>query len=300
MSVRNVTGSRTAVSIRAESTASPRESGAETPAAPVRYNNVYSIGSNDETLKYLDGSLPGDFGWDPLKLGKPIDRAGYNFQDLEWLSYAELIHGRWAMLGAAGVLVPDFFGRWGIIPKETAVPWFESGGIYPGGIPFFGEVTGAENYWADPKTLFVSMMFFMSFAEHRRIQDFRKPGSLKDQPFLGMEAILGGSGEPKYPGGQFFNMFNMATSPEYKQERREQEIKHGRLAMLAMAGFAAQSYATRVSPIDNINNFFSGNNDAIRNADSANIAAFMPWIFIIVFSSWLNTARKAAKKEKTA
>jgi hypothetical protein len=50
--------------------------------------------------EYLDGSLPGDYGFDPLGLGA----------DKEWLSWfqqAELMHCRWAMIGAAGILLPD-------------------------------------------------------------------------------------------------------------------------------------------------------------------------------------------------
>jgi light-harvesting complex I chlorophyll a/b binding protein 3 len=40
-------------------------------------------------------------------------------------------------------------------------------------------------------------------------QDYRKPGSMGEQYFIGLETVLGGSGDPAYPGGQFFNMFNL-------------------------------------------------------------------------------------------
>jgi hypothetical protein len=30
-----------------------------------------------------------------------------------------------------------------------------------------------------------------------------------EQYFIGLETVLGGSGDPAYPGGQFFNMFNL-------------------------------------------------------------------------------------------
>ena len=46
---------------------------------------------------HLDGSLPGDFGWDPLGLGA-------NPEALKWFREAELQHARWAMLGTAGIL----------------------------------------------------------------------------------------------------------------------------------------------------------------------------------------------------
>ncbi|KAF2589176.1 hypothetical protein F2Q70_00041649 [Brassica cretica] len=47
-------------------------------------------GGNFLDPEWLDGSLPGDFGFDPLGLGK--DPAF-----LKWYREAELIHGRWAM-----------------------------------------------------------------------------------------------------------------------------------------------------------------------------------------------------------
>lgn len=47
---------------------------------------------------HLDGSLPGDFGFDPLGLGA-------NPEQLKWFKESELIHGRWAMAAVAGILV---------------------------------------------------------------------------------------------------------------------------------------------------------------------------------------------------
>lgn len=40
------------------------------------------------------------------------------------------------MLAAAGVLTPEILGAAGIIPQQTALPWFEAGGVLsntPGG-----------------------------------------------------------------------------------------------------------------------------------------------------------------------
>ena len=64
---------------------------------------------------------------------------------------------------------------------------------------------------ADPYTLFVSELVLMGFAETRRLQDYRKPGSQNKQFFLGMEAAFGGSGNPAYPGGQFFNLAGLGV-----------------------------------------------------------------------------------------
>lgn len=43
--------------------------------------------------------LPGDFGFDPLGLGK--DPAA-----LRWYQQAELVHARTAMTAVAGILIP--------------------------------------------------------------------------------------------------------------------------------------------------------------------------------------------------
>lgn len=46
---------------------------------------------------HLDGSMTGDFGWDPLGLGA-------NPEAMTWFREAELQNGRWAMMGTAGIL----------------------------------------------------------------------------------------------------------------------------------------------------------------------------------------------------
>ena len=52
---------------------------------------------------YLTGEMPGDVGWDPLQMGAQ--------RDIMKLRERELIHGRWAMLAAIGVLVPESTAR---------------------------------------------------------------------------------------------------------------------------------------------------------------------------------------------
>jgi hypothetical protein len=55
-------------------------------------------------------------------------------------------------------------------------------------------------YWLDPYSLFLIEVILVQFAELRRWQDFRHPGSMGKQYFLGLESVLGGSGDPSYPG----------------------------------------------------------------------------------------------------
>jgi hypothetical protein len=66
---------------------------------------------------------------------------------------AELQNGRWAMMGAAGILVPDLFHSVGLGGPAAQIPWFEA---------------GKYEYFAPPSALFASMMFLFAFVEFRR------------------------------------------------------------------------------------------------------------------------------------
>jgi light-harvesting complex I chlorophyll a/b binding protein 3 len=212
--------------------------------------------ASEQSLSYLDGSLPGDYGFDPLGLSDPEGIGG--FIDPNWLRYAELINGRFAMLGAAGAIAPEILGKAGLIPKETAIPWFTSGVIPP---------VGSYSYWADPYTLFVLELALMGFAEHRRAQDYYKPGSMGKQYFLGLEKFLGGSGDPAYPGGPVFNFLNFGKDEKSLKDLKVKEVKNGRLAMLAVLGYFIQAIFTGVGPFQNLLDHLSDpvNNNVLTN-----------------------------------
>jgi light-harvesting complex I chlorophyll a/b binding protein 3 len=194
-----------------------------------------------QSLAYLDGTLPGDKGFDPLGLLDPEGSGG--FLNPEWLPYAEIINGRFAMLGAAGMIAPEILGRAGLIPQETAVVWFKSGVFPP---------AGGYNYWADAYTLFILELVLMGFAEHKRLSDYRKPGSQGKVFFLGMEKFLGGSGEPAYPGGPFFNFAGFGKDEKSRKDLRDKELENGRLAMLAVLGYFVQALSTGKGPYENL------------------------------------------------
>lgn len=200
--------------------------------------------ADENSLSYLDGSLPGDYGFDPLGLLAP-GGGDIGFINPSWLRYSEVIHCRYAMLGVAGCLAPEALGKMGLIPQETAVLWWQSGVF-----PFAGSY---DNYWADPYTLFFIEIVLMQFAELRRLQEFRKPGSMGKQFFLGLEGQLGGTGDAAYPGGLFHNPFGMAQGNDQgTKTMRVKEIKNGRLAMVAMLGFGAQAILTGKGPVQNL------------------------------------------------
>lgn len=206
---------------------------------------LYVNTTDGSALSYLDGSRPGDFGFDPLGLLDPATGSG-GFISPEWLTYSEVIHARYAMLGAAGCITPEILAAAGVIPfNAEEVYWFKTGAF-----PFLG--TYEKGYWTDPYTLFWIEIIAMQFAELRRWQDFKKPGSMGEQYFLGLEHIFKGSGNPSYPGGQFFNMFNLGKTEDQMFKLKTNEIRNGRLAMLAMLGYGAQAVLTGKGPFDNL------------------------------------------------
>jgi hypothetical protein len=71
--------------------------------------------NNFEPPEYLDGSLPGDRGFDPLRLGatwgNPPDESDSSQSRIGWLLEGELYNGRVAMLAVVGILNVEALGR---------------------------------------------------------------------------------------------------------------------------------------------------------------------------------------------
>lgn len=166
--------------------------------------------------------MPGDYGFDPLGLGK--DPAA-----LKWYREAEIIHGRWAMAAVVGILVGQ---AW------SGIPWFEAGAA-PGGVsPFsFGTLLGTQ-------------LLLMGWVESKRWVDFFDNGTQAVEwatPWSRTTENFGNAtGLQGYPGGKFFDPLGFAGEVKngkyitnYSKLERLQlaEIKHARLAMVAMLIF---------------------------------------------------------------
>ena len=181
-----------------------------------------------ENPSYLDGSYVGDFGWDPLGLGKDP-------QALAWYRQAELQHARWAMLGTVGILVPRLLSDAGLQWPGAGVSWLEA--------PLF-------EYYSDDKTLFVIEVLAMGWVETKRYFDWKNPGSQGLEaaiPWKRMEV----NNEPGYPGGVFdFAGWSKGGKGSSFEELKLKEIKNGRLAMLSILGFFGQQAVTGMDPID--------------------------------------------------
>ncbi|KAK1295732.1 hypothetical protein QJS10_CPB15g01259 [Acorus calamus] len=213
---RQLLGGRPLVPTSSRSVESPRKASfvvKATSTPPVKLGADRQLWfASKQSLSYLDGSLPGDFGFDPLGLSDPEGTGG--FIEPKWLAY--------------GAIAPEILGKLGLIPEETALPCFKTGVIPP---------ARTYNYWAVPYALFVLEMALMGFAEHRRFQDWAKPGSMGKQYFLGFEKYLGGSGDPVYPGGPIFNPLGFGKDKKSMKELKLREVKNGRLAMLAILDY---------------------------------------------------------------
>ncbi|KAJ8465301.1 hypothetical protein OPV22_027853 [Ensete ventricosum] len=101
---------------------------------------------------YLDGSLPGDNGFDPLGLAEDPE-------NLKWYVQAELVNGRWAMLGVAGMLLPEVFTKIGII---NAPQWRWQDIKYPGSVnqdPIFKSYSLPPNEVGYPGGIFNPLNF---------------------------------------------------------------------------------------------------------------------------------------------
>jgi len=213
---------------------------------------------------WLDGSLPGDRGFDPLGLAKPVEYLQFDLDQLDQnnaqnkaggvigsfrpavdevttqslqpysevfglqrFRECELIHGRWAMLATLGIIVAE---------SSTGVSWVDAGKI---------ELDGA------------------------RYLDFELPFSISQLCWI--EAIAVGGAELYrnseldadkriYPGG-VFDPLGLATPGKADNNRvnrlREAEIKHGRLAMVAFFGFGIQALTTGEGALGSLAKFAS-------------------------------------------
>merc|ERR1719316_1809390 len=124
---------------------------------------------------HLDGSLPGDFGFDPLRLGSDPSL-------LKWFREAELQHCRWAMLGVAGILVGEI--------ARPDIDFFKAPQQLNGSLQF-----------TIPVLLSVQFVL-MHYVEIRRWQDFNNPGCVDLDPIFKQNKLP--THEVGYPEGQIF------------------------------------------------------------------------------------------------
>jgi hypothetical protein len=204
------------------------EEGQPSEASASRSDPVMQVAAADEG-KFCYG-LPGSISpfpnFDPLGLVEGVKRD-YEDPKAEMMRYreAELAHGRVGMLAAAGFLTqesfhPLFGGNIGgpainMIPQLPAEYWISlAAGIW------LAEMRRIGVGWADPRE---------DSSNTQRLKPDYIPGDIGFDP-LGLK--------PKDPAA-FRTM-------------QEKELSHGRLAMIAAAGFLAQETVTQLPWADTL------------------------------------------------
>jgi len=183
--------------------------------------------------QHLTQQYAGDVGFDPLDLAKSPEK-------LEYYREAEVKHARIAMLAAAGWPVSELFDRkitdvidadFGLtlsplVDGSDRVPSLLNGGLDHVSPYFWGFCLGLT-----------AAIDLKGIRNSRYADD-------DDGTYL--------------PGDYGFDPLRMYPTDEEGQERMQlAEIKHGRLAMLAVVGFATQEFVSQVGVVDETPAFFN-------------------------------------------
>lgn len=180
-----------------------------------------------ERPKFLDGTMAGDVGFDPLKFAD-------NKSNLMFYREAEIKHARLAMLAAAGwplselldKPIASLFGMTPILDEANRVPSVLNGGM--------GKVSPA--YWA------LCILF---------------AGALDAYALAFSPSNNGDKADSSVPGNLGFDPLGLFPKKEKDQKwMQTAEIKNGRLAMIAITGFAFQEFVTHVAVVDQTPFFF--------------------------------------------
>jgi light-harvesting complex II chlorophyll a/b binding protein 7 len=192
--------------------------------------------AGDSSPPWLDGTTyPGDYGFDPLKLGREKQALDKYFE-------LELLHARWAMLGALGAVIPEILNH--ATPLHLDEPRWWNVGAYKlnsgEDLNYFGieglRIAGNQGIMVIAVCQIV-LMFGPEYARSCGIEALEPLGI-----FL--------PGDKNYPGGWLFDPLNLSRDPRTFELMKIREIKNGRLAMVAWVFFGLQAYLTKDGILD--------------------------------------------------
>jgi len=151
----------------------------------------------------LDGSMPGDVGFDPLGFTTTITELG---GDMNYVREAELMHGRQSMLACVGFVWPAIFG------KLPGVDWVADVSTNP-----------LVAQYQLPDQIYAQLFVSMAIAEGIRAKYVYSDSAPGEHGFDPIGFL------PKFCG-----------TPEKLKVMKDKELANGRLAMIAITGFTAQ------------------------------------------------------------